>query len=196
MKDLMDMIIDGEQTFEYRLKFAFPPTDKQVERIERMLGKYDLMESTPIKRTIFQTNPIDFPELDAGEIWMLDVTLARGLQPTVALQEISQLISIPESLIRIRNMADPIQQYVAETEGDIEFDEEYNVKMLDPDYSEAEPVDHATTMGDELSGRVAKAATDHAKDNSVYTEYMVAGYEQMYQKAKADVSADAGPTKE
>lgn len=192
----MDIILDGEQIFEYRLKFAFPPCEKQVERIEQVLGKYDLIESAPLTRTIFQTNPVDFPQLDAGEVWMMDVTLGRAMQPTVALQEVASIIGASESLIRVRNMAEPLQEYAAEAEGDIEFDEEYTPKTLDSEYTDAAPVDHSDNMGDELSDKAAQAATDQAKQRSVYAEFMVAGYEQMYPKAASDVAADQGPTKE
>lgn len=194
----MDIILDGEQVFEYRIKFAFQPTDKQVERIEQMLGKFDLIESQPLKRTIFQSRPTDFENLGPGEIWMLDVTLARGLVPSITVSEIGKLLKVSDSFIHVRNMAEPLQEYVTDEEnGDIDFDEEYTPKMLDPDYSDAPEINKNDFMGDELSDKVVAAAkADYAKGRTPYAEYMVPGYESMYQKAASDVAQDNGPTKE
>lgn len=198
MKNLMDIILDGDQIFEYRIKFAFQPTEKHVTRIEQMLGKYDLHEAQPLKRTIFQSRPTDFENLGAGEIWMLDVTLGRALQPEITRIEIGALLKMPDSYIHVRNMAEPLQEYVtAEEDGDIDFDEEYTPKLLDPDYSDAAPVDKSDYMGDALADKVVAAAkADYAKDRTPYADYMVAGYEAMYQKAASDVAQDKGPTKE
>lgn len=193
MKNLMDIILDGQQIFEYRLKFAFEPCDKQLERIEQLMSKYDLVESTPLKRTIFQTNPHDFPNLDAGEIWMMDVTLGRGLQHDRVTQQLCEALKVPAGLLLVRNMEEPIQEYLAAAEGDIEFDEEYVPKLTDADYSDAADVDHSDNMGDALADKAAEAKSENSHG---YADFMIAGYEQMYPTAKSDVVADQGPTKE
>lgn len=192
----MDIILDGEQIFEYRLKFAFPPSEQDVAKVERYLQKFDLIESTAVRHTIFQTNPVDFPQLDAGEIYLLDVTTARAMQIQDTIQELAEHISQHQDLIRIRNMAEPLQSYVTEAEDDLEFDEVYTPKLLDTEYSDAEKIDADEYMGDKLSDKVADEASQHAKNKGLYSEYMVAGYEKMYPKASPDSPAPTGPVKE
>lgn len=197
MKNLMDIILDGEQIFEYRIKFAFRPEDKQVKRIEQMLSKYDLIESQALKRTIFQARPTDFENLGPGEIWMLDVTLGRALHAPSALLEIGNLLKVSEAYLRVRSMAEPLQEYVQGLEdGDIDFDEEYTPKLIDTEYSDAAKINKHDYMGDELADKAVNAAKEHySKDRTPYSDYMVAGYASMKQAA-SDIEPDQGPTKE
>ena len=52
-------------------------------------------------------------------------------------------------------------------------------------------------MGDKLADKVVDAAkADYSKERTPYADYMIAGYEAMYPRAKSDVTKDAGPRKE
>lgn len=196
MKDLKDIIMNGEQVYEYRLKFAFDPEGKNVDRIKQILEKYDLVDVSPVKRTIFQSRPLDFYNLDCGEIYIIDATTKRPIQDAVLLADICSSMCVSESLVRVRNKNSLYQDEMAKQEDDLQLDE-YIVKMTDTNYTDAETINVDDHAGDKFVDKVVDAAVaDYSKDRTPYSDFMIAGYEAMYPKAKADVKKDAGPRKE
>lgn len=197
MKNLMDIILDGEQLHEYRLKFAFEPSEHQVTRIKQLLEKYDLVSSDPMKRTIFQSRPLDFYNLDAGEIWMMDVSTARPVSDNVLLYEMGSLLKVSEALLRVRPKNAPYQEQLAEQEDDLQLDE-YVTKLTDTDYTDAPEINIDELAGDKFVDTVVdKAVQEYSKDRTPYAAYMMAGFEAMNPpQAQSDAPADGGPTKE
>lgn len=193
----MDIILDGEQIFEYRIKFTFEPSDKDVERVKRFMESYDVVDCGAIRHTIFQTNPVDFPHLDAGEIYIMDVSTSRALQLTEAIRKLAEYTDIPECCLNIRNMAEPLACYESVEEDDLDFDETYEPKLFDKDYKDAPAVNIDENMGDKLSDNAAAEASKAAKAKGLYSQYMAAGFgQELYPTAKSDVKQDGGPTKE
>ena len=196
MKDLKDIILNGEQVYEYRLKFAFDPEGKNVERVKSILEKYDLVDMSPVKRTIFQSRPLDFYNLDCGEIYIIDASTKRPIQDAVLLSDLCSSMCCSESLVRVRNKNSVYQDEMAQQEDDLQLDE-YIVKMNDKDYTDAPTINVDDFMGDKLADKVVDAAkADYSKERTPYADYMIAGYEAMYPRAKSDVTKDAGPRKE
>ncbi len=192
----MDIILDGEQIFEYRIKFTYEPSSKDVERVKRFMEKYDVVDCGAVRHTIFQTNPVDFPHLDAGEIYMMDVSTARAMQLTEAIRKLAEYTDIPECCLNIRNMAEPLQCYESVEEDDLQFDEEYEAKLFDTEYKDAPAVDVQENMGDALSDKATSEAKSNPR-NAEYSQFMAAGFgQELYPTAKSDVKQDGGPTKE
>ena len=196
MKDLKDIILNGEQVYEYRLKFAFEPEGKNVERIKQILEKYDAIDVSPVKRTIFQSRPLDFYNLDCGEIYIIDASTKRPIQDQVLLSEICAAMCCSEALVRVRNKHSVYQEEMDKQEDDLALDE-YIVKMTDADYTDAQEINVDDFMGDKLADKAVDAAkAEYSKERTPYADYMIAGYEAMYPRAKSDVAKDAGPRKE
>lgn len=177
MNKLQKILTDLTPEYSYRVKFACEPTSEELHKVvSRLTDRYDAFEIGPMKKTIFQVKPLDFSNLDCGEIWMFDFKCNRGVQPEILLFEIGDLLKWSESLIRVRNLLDPFQENIEDTEDDIEFDE-YTPRILDPDYKEVPEVD-AEELGGQ--GRADKAVEDakeeYKKDRTPYSEYMAAGF--------------------
>ena len=191
----MKFLLEGKEANEYRLKFAFEPTAKQLDKLKAALSKYDLISFGPVKKTIFQTKPLDFADMDCGEIYMIDIETELPASQNIMLYDITNCMKVPESLVRVRNAHEPIQSQLDE-DGDIEFDE-YIPKLMDSDYKDAEPIDPTEYMGDKLSDKIIDEATkDYSEERTPYAEFMSASFNHYYPKADSDVQKDAGPTKE
>ena len=197
MTNLMNILLEAKQTYIYRLKFAFEPSKNDLVKVERMLSKYDSVSFGPLKKTIFQCKPLDFPNLDAGEIFMVDVDLGRAVSQNILLYDVTSLLQVPESLVVVRSALEPLALEAELTENDIDFDEEYLPKLEDPDYKDAEKIDVSEWMGDKLADKVvADAIADYSEERTPYAEYMSASFNHFYPKAQSDVPKDKGPTKE
>lgn len=195
MKDLKDIILNSEQIHEYRIKFAFEPSEKDVTRIKQILEKYDLLDAGYVKRTIFQSRPLDFYNLDCGEIYIMDISVKRGIQDQVLLHELGAAMHCSEALIRVRNKNSLYQEAMEAQEDDLELDEYIEISV-DGSGPELCP-DRDQYAGDDFVDAVVKAAVDdYSKERTPYSDFMVAGFEAMYPKAASDVAKDAGPRKE
>lgn len=187
MKDLMGVLLSNQVSTEYRVKFAFEPSKKQVEDLKLIFDKYDCQGMSKLDRTIFQSKPVDFYSLDCGEIWMLDVDLLKGIQHDIIRAEICKALKVPETFVVIGLKDVPHNTY--ELDNEIDFDE-YVPKTLDTQYSDAHEVSD-DLYGEKLKDKVISAAEeDYKKDRTPYSEYMIAGYEQMYPVAKPDSNSN------
>ncbi|WPK19511.1 hypothetical protein [Salmonella phage SD-1_S14] len=90
---------------------------------QRLMDRYDAFEIGALKKTIFMEKPLDFYELDCGEIWMFDFKCHRGVQSNVLMYEIGNLLSMTEALIRVRSKDEPRQIEMTDLEDDIDFDD-------------------------------------------------------------------------
>lgn len=173
MSKLLDYIGDGEPT-EFRVKFAREPKPKELENIHRHLKlKYDATDITDMHKTMFHAFPLDFANLEAGEIWMFDFSTTRHISPEQLLFDICALISWSESLVRVRNKSTPYQEEREGIEDDLELDE-YTVRLSDPNYTEVDDSKNQSFAGQE---RVDTVLTDLEKQRKPrYTEFFAAGY--------------------
>lgn len=170
MNKLQKILTDITPTYEYRVKFAFEPSHEMMSKItSRLMDKYDAIQVGALQKTIFQDKPLDFYNLDCGEIWMFDFKCHRGVQTNVLMYEIGDMLSVTEALIRVRSLDEPYQENIEELEDDIDFDE----PVLGTDFGEPEP------DGQELAGqkRIETVLKDENKrQQPLFSEYMAAGY--------------------
>jgi hypothetical protein len=128
-----------------------------------------------MKKTIFQTSPVDFYNLDCGEIWMFDFTCNRCVQTEVLRYEIGNLLKWTEAYIKIRNKDEPLELEYDQEEEDIEFDE-YDTVLGTP-FGEPEP-DAQELAGQSRAEVAVKDALDNLeKKSNNFAKYLAAGYE-------------------
>lgn len=175
MNKLQKILTELTPEYSYRVKFACEPSSEELHKVvTRLTDRYDAFEVGPMKKTIFQERPIDFYNLDCGEIWMFDFKCKRGVQPQLLLFEIGNLLSWSEALIHVRDNLDPYQEAISDCEDDIQFDE-YEPRLLDPEYSEVPKVNAEELGGQGRADKAVKDAMVGAKKTS-YAEYMSAGF--------------------
>lgn len=172
MERLQDIITSMTPVYEYRVKFAKEPTSEELGKVTaRLLDRYDATEIGPLKRQMFTVRPLDFYELDCGEIWSFDFKCTRGVATNVLLYEIGNLLKWTEALIRVRSKDEPREEEIESTE-DLEFDDYEPV--VGQDFGPA--LDADDLAGQERAETAVKDALEAARKESKYSEYMSAGF--------------------
>lgn len=177
MNKLQKILTSLTPEFEYRVKFAMEPSTEDIAKISaRLTDRYDAVEIGPLTKLIFQDKPLDFYELDCGEVWMFDFTCNRGVQPEVLRYEIGNLLKWTESYIKVRSKEDPVEIEREEEQDDIDFDE-YEPAIGQP-FGQPEP-DAAELAGQERADKAASEALENlhkVKSNDKFAKYFAAGF--------------------
>jgi hypothetical protein len=138
-KKLSDYLLLTEKEYNYRLKFAVELQEEQLNKLERFLQKYDLLDVASVHKSMIQKNPMDFPNLDIGEVYIIDIVTRLPISTEILVQEMSKVMKIHVDLIRVRDEHSPYEQY---TNQKLEYeDTEYQSKLEDPDYKDAPKMD-------------------------------------------------------
>ena len=206
-KKLEDYIMLRKDEKTFRVKFAFQPKDIDMDRVERALQKYDVIDIGPISKTIFQKNPVDFADINNSEIWIFDVTLGFPVASFVLKEELIQLFKTHSKFIVVRGEDDPLQEQADEI---LEDDEDNETANADED---SEPIlnnDHYEELsefeadakeyyGDDYNEEMLKVfAEEKAKLDARYHKYDYPAGEGLFPEVvlDSDIKQDDGPTKE
>lgn len=179
MNELQKILTELKPEHSYRIKFAFEPSKEQLHKVvTRLTGRYDAFDVGAVLKTIFQVNPPDFPNLDCGEIWIMDFKCHRGIQPEMFQFELGALLKVSEALIHVRNKNEPYQEEIGDLEDDtdIDFDEEYQPRLLDPEHNEVPDYDSASDVGQKRIDTVLANEKEKQQKEPVYLKYMAAGF--------------------
>ena len=197
MRNLKTILKESAQGKEFILKFAFEPKPDMIQKIRQALEKYDIVSFGDVKKTIFQSKPLDFYNLDCGEIYMINIEIMRPASQNIMLYDITSRLKVSEALVRVRGADEPLEIERTAEEHDIDFDEEYCTKLTDPEYKDAPQINSKEFMGDDLADEVVKVSVEeYNKDRTPWAEYMGADFSHYFKKANSDVPKDNGPVKE
>ena len=176
MNKLQKILTSITPEYEYRVKFAMEPTKDDMAKISaRLTDRYDAVEIGPLTKLIFQDRPLDFYELDCGEVWMFDFTCNRGVQTEVLRYEIGNQLKWTEANIKVRGKEEPIEIELEE-EQDIDFDE-YETALGQP-FGQSEP-DAAELAGQERADKAVEDGLENlrkVKTNDKFAKYLSAGF--------------------
>jgi hypothetical protein len=102
---------ESEKTYKYRIKtVAVDLSESQIlDRIEYYLQRFKLVDLSRPFKTILQKVPLDFPNVTNAEVFMLDIETAFPLSSYVAAQELRNLLGIPENMLVVRGVNEPIE---------------------------------------------------------------------------------------
>ena len=174
MNKLQKQLIDDLPNYEYRVKFACEPTKEDLSKVHaRLRDRYDATIIGPLEKSIFQDRPLEFYNLDCGEIWWFNFTCQRGLQPEVLLYEIGSMLKWSEALIRVRGAEEPVEIEYTEEDAEIDFDE-YDPVIGDP-VGKAEPAERLAGQ-ERAEDAVQDALKKLGAKRANYAEFMSAGY--------------------
>jgi hypothetical protein len=104
---IIKYLAESERTYHYRIKTVFELDDAAMDQIERVLAKYVPVDIKAVKKTIIQKNPLDFPNVDAAEVYILDIALQLPASGYVLAQEIKLALAIPDKFVVVRSSNDP-----------------------------------------------------------------------------------------
>ena len=135
MKDFKQYLVEATQEYKFKVKMAMPLEDSTTDMIERVLGKYDVVDITKPKTTPYKNIPMDFQNLRNAEVTMFEVTLNYPTTPATLHQDLVNLVGIPGSHLVVINSAHP--EEIAREEKVAEGDKEY-VSKLESEYESGE----------------------------------------------------------
>lgn len=175
MNKLQQILIDSTPEYEYRIKFASEPSKEDLSKIHaRLRDRYDATEIGPLLKSIFQDRPLEFYNLDCGEIWWMDFTCTRGLQPEVLLYEIGSMLKWSEALLRVRGKNEPVE--IEQEMGDEELELDEYIPVLSEPFGKAEPEGQELAGQERAEDAVQDALNKLGAKKANYAEFMSAGY--------------------
>ena len=151
MATLREYIEQLQQKHDIRIKIACEVSDEMMDKIERHLQKYDVQKVNTPNKTILQARPLDFPNMDMAEVYIIDFTCQLPVSTEMLHQELARLLNMQEGLIVVRNANEPREQEAEHDEEAKKFKKkpEKLEAKLGTDYSKDEA---AEQKADELYG--------------------------------------------
>jgi hypothetical protein len=174
MKTLFEYIETLQQKHEVRIKLACECNDDMCDRIEKHLEKYDAEKIGRPSKTILQRRPLDFPNMDMAEVYIIDFTANLPVSPEMLKQELAKMLNISEGEIVVR-MANEPRELEAEhdEEGEKFLKEPKEVKpLLGTDYSKEEAAEEKATdlYGDKYNSAFLKELKKLSDDRKKETK--------------------------
>lgn len=193
VKTLQDYLFHNKKDYKFIVKLAFEPDQERLDRLERMLDKYNLVEMTKPSKTIFQSNPIDFPSLSYGEIFIFEITVSYPTLSYYIWEDIRNLFKVDGPYVIVRSINNPVEKSIEEFVKNAQ--EDYIPKLsTDPAYPEAKNADLSLKYGDEYNKEMVEVLTskDAKEVMNYYREYALRD-KNYYPDAKTDVKKNDGP---
>lgn len=105
--DIRKYLVESERIYNYRIKTVVPVDDAEMDRIERAVIKYQPLNITQPKKTMFQRHPLDFPGVQNAEVYIVDLELGFPASAYVLQQELCAALNLPEAYVVVRGDNEP-----------------------------------------------------------------------------------------
>lgn len=160
MQTLREYIESLKPKHDVRIKLACDCTDEMCDKIEKHLEKYDAEKISMPSKTILMRRPLDFPQLDMAEVYIIDFTANLPVSTEMLKQELAKLLAVPEGQVVVRMANEPREQEAEQDEENEKFLKEPKKleAKLGTDYSKDEaPEQKASDLfGDKYNGAFLK----------------------------------------
>lgn len=110
MNDFKTILTEAHKEYPVRIKSVSTITKEMFSNLEKFLKKYRVQEISEIKKTMLQANPLDFGDIGAFEVYIVDAVLGLPISSYVLQQELSTLWSLPEKQVVVRNAYEGMEQ--------------------------------------------------------------------------------------
>ena len=157
MKTFYEYLAESNKEYALRIKFATDITEAMLDRMETHLEKYGVKEISKPKKTIAQSNPMDFAESRGREVTIVDFVLDYPVVSDVLRDEICEATGLSRTHVIVRSPSDePMNE------------EEAKSKLEDSEYSDAVDVKSEKHYGDVYNSKfteeLAKVRADRKKN--------------------------------
>ena len=157
MKTFYEYLAESNKEYALRIKFATDITEAMLDRMETHLEKYGVKEISKPKKTIAQSNPMDFAESRGREVTIVDFVLDYPVVSDVLRDEICEATGLSRTHVVVRSPDDePMNE------------EEAKSKLEDSEYSDAVDVKSEKHYGDVYNSKfteeLAKVRADRKKN--------------------------------
>ena len=153
-------ITETTKQYERRLKTVVPLDDAAMDAIEIALAKYQPLKLSSPRKTMLQSHPVDFVNIVAAEVYIVDMTFGLPCSADVMREDIRKALDAPETFVVVRysNEAEEIEGERKEAANELEAE---RVKkgwrfgaLLDTahEYPETDEADAKDYYGDDYNG--------------------------------------------
>lgn len=129
MKSFREYLAESVKEYSLVLRFARKLDDKDVDRIERFLGKYDLRTMTRVSTTPISKSSIYFPEVENAEVSKVEIKTGYPMAADILRQQLADLLEMNVTHILVHKPEWQPEEEVEE-EGD-------KAALLDSEYDDA-----------------------------------------------------------
>ena len=127
-------LAESEKHYHLRLKTIVPLEDKEMDRIERVVAKYNPITVSRPKKTILQKSPLDFDrEVENAEVYIVDFVFGLPAEPMVVREDIRKALDAPERYVVVKNRNDPTEIETLRLDAIAEIEAEAKKRKLIPD---------------------------------------------------------------
>lgn len=154
MKSFRSYLVESEQTYKFRIKMAEKCDDETMDALETALQKYDMKSMSKPKKTPIQEHPMDFQTLTNAEVFIMDTELQYPVTAYQLYEYISQTVGVPASHLVVIDQDHP--EEIAREEAIKEQDDEYEAKLDDAEYKDADNIKADDHFGDKYNENMLK----------------------------------------
>lgn len=110
MSNFRQILAEAHREYPIRIKSVTSITDEMFSNLEKFLKKYRIQSISDIKKTMLQSNPLDFGDIGAFEVFIVDVVLGLPVSSYILQQELSTLWHLTEKMVVVRNAYEGMEQ--------------------------------------------------------------------------------------
>lgn len=159
MPTLREYIESLQTKHDVRIKLACDCSDEMCDKIEKHLEKYDAEKISRPSKTILMRRPLDFPQLDMAEVYMIDFTANLPVSTEMLKQELVKLLNVSEAQVVVRMANEPRELEVEHEEDEKVSKEPKKVEAkLGTDYGKDEAAEEKASdlFGDKYNSAFLK----------------------------------------
>lgn len=153
-KSFYQYFAESMKEYRFRLKTVLDLSDAEIEKIKKVLDKYDLVKFEEPKKTVMQYKPLDFQGVNYANVTIIDFVVTFPVAQFALQLELCNVLGTLDRFLVVRGDNEPneIEQRNKEEE---EAEEELKETALmdDPDYSECPEVPEVA-YGDEYNKKL------------------------------------------
>lgn len=109
MKNFYEYLASVKREYKYKIKLAVAVDDAVLDRIEKVLKRYDAIEISKPKKSILHHNRVDFPDLGPVETWTISIVTERPLVVQALTSDLRAELNVSEHYLRVRGENEPVE---------------------------------------------------------------------------------------
>ena len=164
MKNFTQYLMESEKEYRFRLKLATEPTSEMMSLLEKSMMKFGLKSLSEPKKTIMQSKPMDFQNLQNTELWIMDGVCSYPVTPQILEQFVSSTLQIPMNEVRVIGPDHPGEADQDALAANWEAMEKAKTpeekmaasKLMDGEYKDAPKVNTKDFYGDEYNKKLVQ----------------------------------------
>ena len=148
---------EAEKQYEYKIKIAIPAIDDdQLDAIEQILARFDLVSMSAPKKTVFQSRPMDFDETVKGEINIITAKTRLPISTETVRDHIARKTGVSINYVQVRGENDPLEELIDMDVLDVKVGLSDGKDALLNTEDKASSFDTKTVYGSEYNDKLVK----------------------------------------